>query len=612
MTGILAIWDGDEVSRETFQRMMEVTAYRGPQGSAVAYMGDVALGQHRIHVTAEDLPEALPLTDGHLTLVADARLDDRETLASALSLSINSSDAALLLAAWRKWGRDCAAHLTGDFAFVIWDGQQRTLFAARDAMGIRPLYYARVGNLLVVGSEARQLAAHPAVSDQLSEDALWMWIQGQYDVTLPLFKEVKGLPMGHYFLSRPDKFETGAYWDFSSVQPLHYNNHDDYLQHFRELFGSCVRDRLRTSAGSVGTMLSGGMDSTSVTAMACRVSGVQLLPYSFRFRSLKDCDESVYSQAVADKCGLKVNWVECEDFWLLKGAYEDGLSREDPFQCWDLMDQWILGKLANDGARVLLTGHGGDSLMTGLGTLTLMASDVRRGNWRALSEMRTRLKAANHSVASGMVKYLVGPLLSSNLRYKLKHLAGDGRAIPSWIPKGYHAAYESIERRMASWPTVFRDWDRQQEWQLIQPISTGVRRAMHWYQRLAAPYGIEVRHPLYDRRLAEFMLAIPQKLVRYEGWVKGFLRRAMSEILPSEVAWRRDKPTLAEYYHYGVGKEAPAIFKALENSPLVAMGMIEKEPLRHAVNAYLKGDPSLVVADFLPVLITDLWLKSRN
>lgn len=103
MTGILAIWDGDEVSRETFQRMMEVTAYRGPQGSAVAYMGDVALGQHRIHVTAEDLPETLPLTDGHLTLVADARLDDREALASALSLSINSSDAALLLAAWRKW-----------------------------------------------------------------------------------------------------------------------------------------------------------------------------------------------------------------------------------------------------------------------------------------------------------------------------------------------------------------------------------------------------------------------------------------------------------------------------------------------------------------------------
>ncbi len=611
MTSILAIWpmDGAPVSQEQIEAMLSPVAYRGGSGSAIERSGPVILGQQRLHITSEDPPGLLPFTQDNITLVADARLDDRDFLASKLRLSTQCSDAVLLIEAWKKWGRDCPSHINGDFAFVIWDGNAKSLFAARDCMGVRPLYYAQVGSLLCIASETRQLAAHPLVTKGLSRDALWMWVMGQYDVTLPLFKNVKGLAAGHCIIAKDGRFEAREYWRFSQVRPLIYKDQDQYFEHFKTLFADCVRDRLRTDGSVIGTMLSGGMDSTSVSAMANVQTQKPLLPYSFKFNSLKDCDESVYSEAVARKCGIKANMVDCEAFWLLKGAFQSDQAGEDPFQCWDLMDQYIMEDLAGRGGKVLLTGHGGDSLMTGLGVASLLAADVRRGNIKALFEMVGFLRSNQRSVFKGLVSNLMSPALSGSWRYRLKNLAGRGRALPSWIPRDHHKDYKRVEERLFSWPDVFSDWDRQQAWQLIMPVSTGVRRAIHWYQRMAAPYGIEVRHPLYDKRLAEFMLAIPQKLVRYKGWRKGFLRQAMEDFLPPEVAWRKDKPTLAAYYHYGIKKEAEAIFQGVETNKLSEMGFIDKRALAEAIQQYLAGDPSRVVADFLPVLQTDLWLK---
>ena len=146
----------------------------------------------------------------------------------------------------------------------------------------------------------------------------------------------------------------------------------------------------------------------------------------------------------------------------------------------------------------------------------------------------------------------------------------------------------------------------------MMPVSMGIRRAIHFYNRIAEPYGIEVCHPLYDLRLAEFMLAMPQELVRLDGRRKGFLRRAMRGLLPDPVLDRVEKPDLASFYHLGIRNEEVQIRKLIAESPLVALGLVDREKLGARLEAYLGADPKHSVADFWSVLMTDLWLREHS
>jgi len=211
-----------------------------------------------------------PSPGDRVMLVCDARIDNRRELLAQLDEQPAAEDgpAGLIAAAWRKWGPDCALHLIGDFAFILWDARAQTLFAARDAMGIRPLYYTAGKGFICLASSPRTLLAHPAVTGALSQTALLMWVLNRYEDDVSMFEGVHGLSRGHRLLATRQETSVASYWDFSRVSRLRYTREEEYHAHFREILARCVADRCTTAGPLVAGMLSGGMDSSSVMVNA--------------------------------------------------------------------------------------------------------------------------------------------------------------------------------------------------------------------------------------------------------------------------------------------------------------------------------------------------------
>ncbi len=206
MSGIAVIWnrDGRPVDGAQIVRMTELMKHRGPDGERHWRRGPVAIGHCALNTTPEALADQQPLIDeaAGLCITFDGRIDNREELKTLLDINgsdlISVSDPRLVLAAYRKWGEACVEHLLGDFAFAIWDERQRRLFCARDFLGVRPLFYALVGDTFVCASEVRTLFALPGLKREPNLAVLAARLLRQcieFDDTLYL--GVSRLPMAH-------------------------------------------------------------------------------------------------------------------------------------------------------------------------------------------------------------------------------------------------------------------------------------------------------------------------------------------------------------------------------------------------------------------------------
>ena len=332
MSGIVVVFnlDGAPVDPGLLGRMAEAAAYRGPDGIRYRVDGNVGLAHLALNSTPESLQELQPLlsADGVLCLTADARVDNRDELYSTLTTSgylqgKDATDADLILAAYRCWGEACPEHIIGDFAFAVWDGREQKLFCARDPFGIKPLHYSQIGSILCVASEAQQILQHPGVPRRLDEVALADHLVNNCDdEERTMFLDVRRVPPGHRLIATRSGLRTERYWDIDPGVDIRYGRDSEYEAHFLALFQRAVADRLRSSGPVVGVTMSGGMDSTSIAAVAQRIlaagdGGSRLIAYSYAFDTLADCDERIYSRAVAAQAGIEIAYIDAERFWLL-------------------------------------------------------------------------------------------------------------------------------------------------------------------------------------------------------------------------------------------------------------------------------------------------------
>ena len=180
MSGIVGILnlDGSPVDHSLLRRLADYLTFRGPEAQEIWSQGPVGLGHAWLRTAEDTRPDTQPLSlDGQVWIVADARIDGRAELRQQLSSCgchdlEEVPDAELILHSYLIWGEKCVKHLLGDFAVAIWDGPQRQLFCARDHFGIKPFYYAQVGNRLVFSNTLDCVRLHPQVSDKLNDLAL--------------------------------------------------------------------------------------------------------------------------------------------------------------------------------------------------------------------------------------------------------------------------------------------------------------------------------------------------------------------------------------------------------------------------------------------------------
>lgn len=241
---------------------------------------DVFLGCHAQWVTPESITERLPHYDYErgLAITADAIIDNRSELFEKLQVRLTDrkemADSTLILLAYQKWGKDAPKHLIGDFAFVIWDQQNRSLFGARDFSGSRTLYYARTKELFAFSTTIQPLFSIPGLNKQLNEQWMSEFLAipittEAVDLFTTVYKHVGQIPPAHSILVVDGEIKFSRYCTIVAEDKLKLRSNEEYEEAFRDVFQTAVSSRLRTHR-EVGANLSGGLDSGSVVSFAAK------------------------------------------------------------------------------------------------------------------------------------------------------------------------------------------------------------------------------------------------------------------------------------------------------------------------------------------------------
>ena len=336
MSGIVGLVPapGAPVDTRLLQRMTASMAYRGPDGQETWADGYAGFGHTRLKSTGDQVDERQIATlDGETWIAADARVDGRSELVRKLEARgrtiTTTSDAHLILHAYHAWGEDCVAHMLGDFAFAIWDARARRLFCARDHFGIKPFFYARAAEGIVVSNTLDCVRLHPAVSGALNPLAVadFLLFGWNLDPTTTTFDDVKRLPAAHTLTWEAGVVRTDRYWTLPTDGRIRYRRSQEYVEHFTELLRIAVGDRLRVD--KVGVWMSGGLDSTSIAATAHRLLAERgglfdVRGYTVVYDTIIPDEERRFASMATEALGVETSF-------LVADGYE-------PFEAWDRPD----------------------------------------------------------------------------------------------------------------------------------------------------------------------------------------------------------------------------------------------------------------------------------
>ena len=565
MSGLAVVFHRDQrpVPRRAVQAMLDAVPYRGPDGNSIHLVGPLALGHAAFTVTPQDVGQHQPLLSPRTgcALIVDARLDNRADLLARLPdpPPPTASDAELILRAYEAWQLDAPRRLLGDFAFVLWDPRHQRLVCARDTSGQRSLFYRSDARTFAAASEIHQLFQDPSVPIAPNEDRIreslvpFHMRRNEADLAPSTFYTgVHALPAGHVLVVTAESQQTWRYWDLQPQPELRYRSDDEYAEHYLALLQQVVGARLRTGH-RLGALLSGGLDSSSVvcTAMelinAGRARTPGLTTFSLVYPGL-DCDEQQYIADVQARYDLDAR---CIPFPRVGGWLQPAPTGflEAPNMGVRESRDAICSAATQAGVRAMLTGDVADSCVGG--SPLVFDSLLRHGQLAAyLRLLRVYRRTSGEPLRTILIDHTLGPLLPLPLQkaidelYLRRRFARDAsRLLPFWLADNLRAelaqrhfglALRAERERRFSNPT--RHWEHG----LLYPPEA-------W--RHPTPWPVEFWRPFADRRLHEFLLAIPpqQKFEVQPGSdefyaaSKQLARRALRGILPERIRSRQIK-----------------------------------------------------------------------
>ncbi len=498
-------------------------------------------------------------TESGCVVVADALLLDRADLRAALGCRVatDATDAGLIAQAWLRWGEDCAAHLNGDFAFVVWDRRRSCLYAARDGVGARPLcfHHAR-GRLFAFASDANAVAAFPSVGHEIDERRIADFLLDDElsDIESTFFAGVRRLRPAHYLLVDASGASSVRYWtpDCFAVRDLPHGD-ASWADAVRQRLVKAVERHLERGR-AFGSMVSGGLDSSSVAAIARALladRGGGSLPVFSAINSIDPtCVETRAIRVMLAEPGFNANLADVADLSDLESDIERALVEgADPFDASMSMLHAMYLLAARRGVGAVFDGINADAAFSGGGYMTRL---LRSGRWcTAWREAR------------GMQEFY-GPWLPA---WKTILSAAPGAAVPEFVKRplrgtrGRRARRREIAASLLAQDFARRVLPDEREPSVMTadaplPKSPELRdrlssRLFHGtviglerYRRVASRHGIEPRHPFLDRDLLDLCLHLPDRQGQRDGWPKAVLRHAMAAYLPPAVCWRRGKEHL--------------------------------------------------------------------
>ncbi len=623
-----------EQSHGLLAAMAQAIAHRGPDERGIHAIPGLGLAHVRLSIVGlgdGQQPMRLEEGDEDLTIVFNGEIYNyvelRDELKAAGHRFRTGSDTEVILHLYQVYGDDCLQRLNGDFAFAIWDGRRHRMLLARDRMGVRPLFYAQANGTFYFASEVKALLQVPGIVAELDPFAL----DQIFTLWAPIaprtaFRDIFELEPAGRITIETGRIDIGSYWQpqFADAGDHIAMDEDDAVEELRALLTDATALRIRADV-PVGAYLSGGLDSSLITALAAPMAPSGLSTFSVTFDS-PEHDESLHQMAVAMALGTLHNAITCGPAEIA-GSFPDVIRyterpiiRTAPAPLFQLS-----GLVRENGMKVVLTGEGADEVFAGYDIFK--EAKVRRFCARQPgSKIRPHLFKKLYPYLPGLKQqsadYLSAffgttrdsaqdPLFP--LRPRLRN-TGSAKIFFSDGLKQQLAGYDAADELASRLPADFSRWHVLNQAQYLE-----MRFLLPGYilssqgDRMAMAHGIEGRFPFLDHRIVEFANRLPPGLKLKGLEEKHILRRVARDLLPPVVANRPKQPYRAPDSASFISASGQAYVPALLNEAAIAeAGLFDPKAVAMLARK-CEAKPATGFRDnaaFIGILSTQLWRQA--
>lgn len=555
IAGILEFGEDAHVDPGDLKRMCAAISHRGPDDEGFFTQGRIGLGMRRLSiVNLSTGHQPISNEDGSIWIVFNGEIYNHRSLREQLTTRGHhyrtQSDTETIVHLYEEYGKDCVQHLRGMFAFAIWDANRRSLFVARDRLGIKPLYYLLTPKHFVFGSEIKVLLASSGARPEFNVGVLPEYLAfGYVSSEETFYRDVRKLMPGHRLeVNERGDLQIEQYWDLSATCDDQPHDEGYYVNTYRNLLEEAVSSHLMSDV-PLGVFLSGGLDSSAVAALMTKVRREPIETFSVGY-SEQTYNELPYARTVARHLNSVHHEVivNREDFF---GALPKLNWHEDEPIVWpSSVSLYFVAQLARERVKVVLTGEGSDEMLGGYSryafTLKNLAFDrVYRGFVPSGIRSNIRDFIATSSWLSAMA------------RRKLSHtfLGLDGESWSSFYFDNFFSACNQSDQielltdqfldqvtAGSAYRNVLRCWDKSSgdlfQRLLYTDIKTYLVELLMKQDNMSMATSIESRVPFLDHVLAEWAIRVPSRIQIHGTSGKWILKKAMEGLLPHSIIYR--------------------------------------------------------------------------
>ncbi len=584
--GASAVNDASLVVR----RMTDAIAHRGPDSNRFYNDSYASLGHRRLSII--DVASGhQPMTseDGNLWIIYNGEIfnhaDLRPELEAAGHRYVTHCDTETVLHAYEQFGPECLARFRGMFSFAIWDKNTRTLFCARDRLGIKPFYYHWDGRRLVFASEIKALLCYPGISASLDESNVPEYLAfGYISSEKTMFSGIRKLMPGHHLTLQVDtgSLRIQRYWDAPRSAKTEKRDDADWVYECRQRLEETVRMRLMSDV-PLGMFLSGGVDSSAIAALMKRMVTGPVKTFAVGYNEVQYSELS-YARQVAHSIGTDHHEVVIgmEDFF---NALPQLIWHEDEPIVWpSSVSLHFVSKLAAEQVKVVLTGEGSDELFAGY-------ARYRTYGW---NENWAQVYNVLPSSARSWIRNQVGvsTLLSASLRRKLQHtFVGRSSDVSALYLDNFYSAFSQPP---AAYENFLHYWNSDPKSRLLPRMlyadqKTYLVELLMKQDQMSMANSIESRVPFLDHTFVEFAAGVPDDMKLRGGEGKFILKRAIEDLLPHDIIYRKKMGFPTPLRSWLQDARSENLFAILRDKEGILASYIDRTELESLLNRQRSG-----------------------
>lgn len=609
------------VSPALVKAMADTIAHRGPDDEGYYVSGPIGLGFRRLSIIdLQSGHQPLSNENGTIWIVFNGEIYNyqelRELLLRKGHIFKTRTDTEVIVHLYEEFGPKCLEKLRGMFAFVIWDGNAKTLFLARDRVGIKPLYYCLTDTSLVFGSEIKAILADPSVKREIAPELIdrfltFLYMPGEET----LLAGIRKLAPGHFLLVKDGKPLLQQYWDLDIPEPSRKISLKDAEAELLSLLAETVELHMIADV-PVGVLLSGGVDSTAVLSLAANGTAKKISSFTVGFSGGQVADERPYAKVAAEKYGT-----EHYDMTITAKDFIDFLPQyvwhmEEPVCEPPAIALYYVSKLARSHVKVLLSGEGGDEAFAGY-------NNYRNLFW--LERVKRALSPLNGAVARGL-----------SFADSLFHMPRVAKYLPLMndrFPDYYYSRTSNPHRYSGNrlGETYSADFahaiDREQSLEPLRKLQTHVRGrnaldgmlyidTKTWLpddlllkaDKMTMANSVELRVPLLDHKVLEFAASLPPSFKLKGFKTKHILKKALSQSIPQEIRDRKKTGFPVPYESWLRNDLKAFAWDVLMDSKTVGRGYFREDAVQALLQANSNG--ANYSKEIFSLLSLELWQRT--